>query len=102
MSIPTVVDTGVRGINIELRIKPQNINTRLRILSAKKPKIGCNNDENILEILITTVAIAIVIHNFAAIKGIIGLRIPVYTSLTKCPAESHRIARLFLFILINS
>ena len=64
-------------MKIELRISPQKINTRFSILSAKNPKIGCNNDEKMLEILITIVAIAMVIPNFAAINGIIGFSIPV-------------------------
>ncbi|MBQ1612774.1 MAG: hypothetical protein II085_04795 [Alphaproteobacteria bacterium] len=34
--------------------------------------------------LIITVAIAMVIPNFAATKGIMGFNIPVYTSFVKC------------------
>ena len=64
-------------MNKEARIKPQNIKNRFRILSAKKPKTGCNIDEQICEILIITVAIAIEKPSFAAINGIIGFRKPL-------------------------
>ena len=48
--MPADVDKGASGMKIELRISPQKINTRFSILSAKNPKIGCNNDEKMLYI----------------------------------------------------
>ena len=73
----------VRGINIDTKIKPQNMKNRFNILSAKKPKTGCSMDEQIFEILITTAAVAMVNPNFAAKNGIIGFKKPVYISVTK-------------------
>ena len=49
----------------------------------------------VFEILNTTVAIAIVIPNFAAINGIIGLIKPVYESFIKCPNDNQVIAFFF-------
>ena len=67
---------GVSGINKDAKITPQNKKNLLIILSAKKPKIGCNIEEQICEILIIKVAIAIEKESLAAIKGIIGFKKP--------------------------
>ena len=89
----------VRGINTETSIKPQNIKKRFKILSAKKPKIGCNIDEHICEMLIIIAAIDIENPSLDAIKGIIGFKKPVYISQAKCAAHNHIIALFTLFIL---
>ncbi len=80
------------------------MNERFLILSAKNPNMGCKSDENICETVKITAAIPIDIPILAAIKGIIGFRIPVYISLIKCPPESHTKARLFwdkLYVMLN-
>ena len=64
-------------INIEDNINPQNIKERFTLLSAKKPNNGCNNDENICDIVKIIVATAIEIPILAAINGIIGFNTPV-------------------------
>jgi len=76
-------------MKIDVKINPQKIKILRTILSAQKPKIGCNKDAKICDILKITVAKAIEIDNFAAIKGIIGFNIPVYTSFTKWAPSSH-------------
>ncbi|CDE99816.1 unknown [Clostridium sp. CAG:813] len=38
---------GAKEINTAVEINPQNIIALFRILSAKKPKYGCNKDEKI-------------------------------------------------------
>ena len=64
----------------------------------KKPVITkLERISKILEILNTTVAIAIVIPSFPAINGIIGFINPVYESFIKCPKESQFVA-FFVFI----
>ena len=83
------------GINSEDKISPQNIKDRFNILSAKNPNIGCKSDEKICETVKMIVAIAIEIPIFAAINGIIGFSIPVYTSFTKCAPQSQNSALLF-------
>ena len=76
-SINGLSDSADKGIKIEERINPQNINDRLTILSAKYPNNGCKSDENICETVKIIVAIAIERPIFAAIKGIIGFKTPV-------------------------
>ena len=65
------------GINVAVKINPQNMNILFFILSAKYPKIGCKRDENICEQLKIIAAIGIEIFTCSAINGIIGLRKPV-------------------------
>ena len=91
--------TGANGIKIEDMTSPQKIKARLWILSAKYPKTGCKIFAAILEMLSTTVAIAIDMPNLAEINGIIGLSMPVEISFTKCAPESH-IRGCFLLNLI--
>ena len=88
-NIITLSDLTENGIKIEDRINPQNINTRFTFLSAQKPNMGCNSDENMCEIVSTIVAIAIETPIFAAKNGIIGFKIPVYISFIKCPPLSQ-------------
>ena len=83
---------GASGIKSDIKINPQKIKNLLSILSAKNPNIGCIIEEQICEILIIIVAIAIEKPNFAAINGIIGLRKPLYTSATRCAKHNQIIA----------
>jgi len=76
-------ETGTSEMKIEVNNNPQKMKARFLILSAKNPKYGCNNDENICEQLKIIVAIGIVILICSAINGIIGFKNPVYISFTK-------------------
>ena len=75
--------TGANGMNIEDITSPQKIKARLWILSAKYPKTGCKIFAVMLDMLNTTVAIAIDIPSFAEINGMIGLSMPVDISFIK-------------------
>ena len=68
---------GAKEINTDVKINPQKISARFLILSAKKPKKGCNRDEKICEQLNIIVAIGIEIFTCSAINGIIGFKKPV-------------------------
>ena len=59
-----------KGMKIDAKISPQKTKKRFRILSAKKPNIGCSILEQICVIATRTVAIAIEKPNFAAMNGI--------------------------------
>lgn len=83
------LEAGASEIKTEVHIKPQNINARFFILSAKNPKNGCIKDENICEQLKIIVAIGIEIFTCSAIKGIIGFKNPVYISFIKWPPQNQ-------------
>lgn len=83
------VAIGTSGINTDVNISPQNISARFLILSAKNPKYGCSNEENICEQLKIIVAIGIEIWACSAINGIIGFNKPVYMSFTKCAPHNQ-------------
>ncbi len=68
---------GANDIKMAVNNSPQKINILFRRLSAKNPKIGCKSDEQICDMLKTTVAIAMLMLSLAAMKGIIGLSMPV-------------------------
>ena len=68
---------GVNGIKTDAKISPQKMKNLLSILSAKKPKTGCSIDEQMCEMLIMIVAIAIEKPSLDAIKGIIGFKNPL-------------------------
>ena len=71
------LQVGTNEINVAVNNRPQNMNMRFLILSAKKPKYGCNNDEKMCEQLKIIVAIGIDILICSAINGIIGFKNPV-------------------------
>jgi hypothetical protein len=87
------------GTKIAPHINPQNIYPLWCVLSARKPKIGCNIVDKKLPKLIIILIVANDTISFAAIKGYSGTRQDGYISAIKCPRLNENIAFLSVVVM---